>query len=201
RCPRPESVFQTPNPRPHPRANSISLAVSLYCGVLNEKYPLVTAIYPGTFDPITCGHLDILREASRIFGRVVGGVGINPRKVALFGVEERLEMLRAAIEEDGLENVEAASFSGLTVDFARENGALYIVRGLRAVTDFENEMSLVLANEQLDPSIKTVFLMPSHGHLYLSSSIVRQAAEIGRRVIPGSVPTVVEANLRLKFGF
>jgi pantetheine-phosphate adenylyltransferase len=168
---------------------------------LQEKFPTVTAIYPGTFDPVTCGHLDIMREASRIFGRVVAGVGINPRKVALFSVEERLEMLQGAIEEHELSNVEAASFSGLTVDFAREWNALFIVRGLRAVTDFENEMSLVLANEQLDPQIKTLFLMPSHAHLYLSSSIVRQASEIGRRVIPGSVPGAVEIKLREKFGF
>ncbi|PQV65498.1 Phosphopantetheine adenylyltransferase [Abditibacterium utsteinense] len=163
--------------------------------------PGATAIYPGTFDPVTQGHLDILREAARIFGRVVAGVGINPRKVALFSVEERLEMLRAAVAENELENVEVASFAGLTVDFAKSHNAPFIVRGLRAVTDFENEMSLVLANEQLDPSIKTLFLMPSHSHLYLSSSIVRQAAEIGRRVIPGSVPGAVEAKLREKFGF
>lgn len=176
-------------------------AANLYCGVLQEKHLAVTAIYPGTFDPVTCGHLDVLREASRIFGRVIAGVGINPRKVALFTVEERLEMLRGAIVEHGLNNVEAASFAGLTVDFAREWNAPFIVRGLRAVTDFENEMSLVLANEQLDPQIKTLFLMPSHTHLYLSSSIVRQAAEIGRRVIPGSVPSAVETKLREKFGF
>jgi pantetheine-phosphate adenylyltransferase len=167
----------------------------------SPSYSGVTAIYPGTFDPITCGHLDVLRDAARIFGRVVVGVGINPRKIALFSVEERLEMLRGAIAESGWNNVETASFSGLTVDFARQWDAPFIVRGLRAVTDFENEMSLVLANEQLDAGIKTMFLMPSHMHLYLSSSIVRQAAEIGRRVIPGSVPTVVEAKLREKFGF
>ncbi len=142
-----------------------------------------------------------MRDAARLFGRVVAGVGINPRKVALFSVEERLEMLRGAIADCGWGNVEAASFSGLTVDFAREWNAPFIVRGLRAVTDFENEMSLVLANEQLDGRIKTLFLMPSHTHLYLSSSIVRQAAEIGRRVIPGSVPGGVEAKLRQKFGF
>jgi pantetheine-phosphate adenylyltransferase len=168
---------------------------------LNSQFSGVTAIYPGTFDPVTCGHLDVLGDAARIFGRVVAGVGINPRKVALFSVEERVEMLRGAIDGNGWGNVEAASFSGLTVDFAREWDAPFIVRGLRAVTDFENEMGLVLANEQLDNQIKTMFLMPSHTHLYLSSSIVRQAAEIGRRVIPGSVPHGVEAKLREKFGF
>ena len=161
----------------------------------------MTAIYPGTFDPVTCGHLDVLGDAARIFGRVVAGVGINPRKIALFSDEERVEMLRGAIREGGWENVEAASFSGLTVDFARSVNATFIARGLRAVTDFEHEMALVLANEQLDESIKTVFLMPSHRHLYLSSSVVRQAAELGPQIIPGSVPKCVEAKLKEKFGF
>lgn len=160
-----------------------------------------TAIYPGTFDPITCGHLDVLREAARMFDHVVAAVGINPGKSALFTTEERVAMLREAVAENGWSNVTATAFDGLTVDCARENGAAFIVRGLRAVTDFENEMGLVLANEQLDPGIKTIFLMPSHRHLYLSSSIVRQASELGRRVIPGSVPACVELRLKEKFGF
>ncbi len=160
-----------------------------------------TAIYPGTFDPITRGHMDVLSEAALLFDRVVVGVGVNPRKVALFTPEERVEMLRGAIAEGGWHNVEAASFTGLTVDFARSVGASFIARGLRAVTDFEHEMALVLANEQLDENIKTVFLMPSHRHLYLSSSVVRQAAELGAQIIPGSVPSCVEAELRAKFGF
>ena len=159
------------------------------------------AIYPGTFDPITCGHLDVLDEAARIFDRVIAAVGVNPRKTALFSTAERLEMMQGAIAERGWNNVGAVSFNGLTVDCAREHRAAFIVRGLRAVTDFENEMGLVLANEQLDPEIKTLFLMPSHHHLYLSSSIVRQAAEIGRRVIAGSVPNCVASKLQEKFGF
>lgn len=160
-----------------------------------------TAIYPGTFDPVTCGHLDIFGEASQLFDRVIGAVGINPRKNAIFSVDDRLQMMREAIGDEGLTNVEVAAFEGLTVDFAREQGAQFIVRGLRAVTDFENELALVLANEQLDSNIKTVFVMPSHKYLYLSSSIVRQAAELGRRVIPGSVPPAVERKLSEKFGF
>lgn len=160
------------------------------------------AIYPGTFDPITRGHLDVLEEAAALFDHVVVGVGFNPRKqVALFAPQERVEMITQSVAEAGWDNVEAAAFSGLTADFARERGASVIVRGLRAVTDFEHEMALVLANEQLDPGIKTLFLMPSHRHLYLSSSIVRQAAELGRRVIPNSVPACVEAKLKEKFDF
>ena len=160
-----------------------------------------TAIYPGTFDPATCGHLDILREAARLFEHVVVAVGVNPGKVPLFSFAQRTAMLRAAIVEARLDNVTVDAFEGLTVDFARSHKARYIVRGLRAVTDFEHEMSLVLGNEQLDPNIKTVFVMPSHNRLYLSSSIVRQAAEFGRRIIPDSVPSAVEAELRRKFEF
>ena len=160
-----------------------------------------TAIYPGTFDPATCGHLDVLREAAQLFDRVVGAVGVNPGKVPMFTLDERLEMLCAAVKAEGLENVEVAAFDGLTVDCARAQGAGFIVRGLRAVTDFEHELALVLGNEQLDSGIKTIFLMPSHKHLYLSSSIVRQAAEFGRRVIPGSVPWCVEQKLKERFRF
>jgi pantetheine-phosphate adenylyltransferase len=159
------------------------------------------AIYPGTFDPVTNGHLDIFEGASALFDRVIGAVGVNPGKVPAFSVEDRVQMLRDAVAQRNWCNIEVTSFQGLTVDCAREHGANHIVRGLRAVTDFENELALVLANEQLDSGIKTVFVMPSHKHLYLSSSIVRQAAEFGRRVIPGSVPGPVVAKLQEKFGF
>ena len=160
-----------------------------------------TAIYPGTFDPVTCGHLDIFKGAAKLFDRVVGAVGVNPGKVPLFTVEERVLMLQQALAEENLTNVEVVAFHGLTIDCARDCSAEYIVRGLRAVTDFENELSLLLANEQLDSAIKTVFIMPSVHYLYLSSSVVRQAAELGRRIIDGSVPASVEAQLRAKFGF
>ncbi len=159
------------------------------------------AIYPGTFDPVTSGHMDILREAAALFARVTVAVGRNPGKVPLFSPEERVEMLQRAVQNEGWNNVEVGSFEGLTVDFAKSCGASYIVRGLRAVTDFEAEFALVLGNEQLDAKIKTIFVMPSQRHIYLSSSIVRQAAELGRRVIPGSVPQAVEEKLRDKFGF
>jgi len=108
-------------------------------------------------------------------------------------------MLQQAVADESLQNVEVVAFPGLTVDCAREHGAKYIVRGLRAVTDFEHEMSLVLANEQLENEIKTIFVMPSVRHLYLSSSVVRQAAVLGKRVISGSVPANVEAILLRKF--
>jgi pantetheine-phosphate adenylyltransferase len=160
-----------------------------------------TAIYPGTFDPLTRGHLDILRSAAQLFDRTFAAVGVNPGKVPLFSTEERVLLLQQAIEEEQLESVEVVAFDGLTVDCARECGAHHIVRGLRAVTDFENEFALLLANEQLDNGIQTVFIMPSLKHLYLSSSVVRQAAEFGRRIIPGSVPECVEEKLKEKFNF
>ena len=158
-----------------------------------------TAIYPGTFDPVTNGHMDILREAAKLFDRVIGAVGMNPGKVPLFTLEERVQMLHQAVADEGIANVEVVAFEGLTVDCAREHGAQCIVRGLRAVTDFEHELSLVLANEQLEPDIKTVFVMPSVNHLYLSSSVVRQAAGLGKRVIAGSVPPNVEKILLARF--
>jgi len=158
-----------------------------------------TAIYPGTFDPVTNGHMDILREAAKLFDRVVGAVGMNPGKVPLFTLEQRVQMLHQAVLDEKLGNVEVVAFEGLTVDCAKEHQAQCIVRGLRAVTDFEHELSLVLANEQLEPEIKTVFVMPTVHHLYLSSSVVRQAAELGKRVICGSVPPNVEKILLERF--
>ncbi len=159
------------------------------------------AIYPGTFDPVTSGHIDILGEAARLFDLVTVAVGRNLGKVPLFSPEERVQMLRDAVQSEGWPNVEVGAFDGLTVDFANACNASYIVRGLRAVTDFEAEFALVLGNERLAPRIKTVFVMPSQNHIYLSSSIVRQAAELGRRIIPDSVPSAVEAKLKEKFGF
>ena len=159
------------------------------------------AIYPGTFDPLTHGHLDILRGASQLFDRTYAAVGVNPGKVPLFSPDERVHLLEQAVAEEQMQNVEVVAFSGLTVDCARQCGAHYIVRGLRAVTDFENEFALLLANEQLDKEIQTVFIMPTLKHLYLSSSVVRQAAEFGRRIIPGSVPKCVESKLKEKFEF
>ena len=159
------------------------------------------AIYPGTFDPVTTGHMDIVRGAARVFDTVIVGVGVNPGKVPLFSPDDRVAMLREAIAEAELDNVEADAFSGLTVDFSRERGADFIVRGLRAVTDFESEFALVLANERLDPGVETVFLLPSQDHIHLSSSIVRQAAELGGRIIPGSVPESLVGRLGAKFNF
>jgi pantetheine-phosphate adenylyltransferase len=160
-----------------------------------------TAIYPGTFDPVTYGHLDILRSAAKLFDHTYAAVGVNPGKVPLLSPDERVLLLQEAVEAEGIKNVQVVAFDGLTVDCARQCHAQYIVRGLRAVTDFEHEFALLLANEQLDNEIETVFIMPKLKQLYISSSVVKQAAEYGRRIIPGSVPDCVEEKLREKFGF
>lgn len=159
---------------------------------------ITVAVYPGTFDPVTNGHLDILRRAQRIFDRVICGVGINLTKTPLFTLKERLEMLYHSINFDG---VEVDSFDGLTVEFARKHGAKAIVRGLRPLTDIAFEFSVDLVNAQIAPEIETVFLAARQEFMYLSSNAVREAALIGKRIIPGSVTPFVEQKLREKVGF
>jgi pantetheine-phosphate adenylyltransferase len=159
---------------------------------------ITVAVYPGTFDPVTNGHLDILRRARRLFDRVICGVGINPVKTPLFTLEERLEMLRESIT---LEQVEVDAFAGLTVEFARKHRAKAIVRGLRPLTDIEFEFSVDLVNAQIAPEIETIFLATRQEFMYLSSGAVREAALIGKHIIPGSVTPFVERKLREKLGF
>ena len=157
------------------------------------------AVYPGTFDPVTYGHLDLISRALRLFDRVIVAVGENPAKKPLFSLEERLEMLREAIKEipEG-ERVEVTSFSGLLVDFVREKGARVIVRGLRAVSDFEYEFQLALMNRRLARDIDTIFLMPGFRWIFISSTIIKEAARFGGSV-EGLVPRVVVQKLRAKF--
>lgn len=159
------------------------------------------AVYPGTFDPPTYGHLDILTRARRLFDRVIVGIGRNPEKRPSFSVEERQQMLEAVIAEVGLTGVEVQSFDGLTADFAHYLGAAAIVRALRSVTDFELEFALDIANAKLAPELETVLLIARPEYTHLSSTFVRQAAEQGRRLIPGSVPPAVEQYLRRRYGF
>ncbi len=159
------------------------------------------AIYPGTFDPPTYGHLDILTRARRLFDKVVVAIGVNPSKRPSFSVEARVEMLRAAVEELHITNVEVTAFEGLTADFAVTQGAIAIVRALRSVTDFEAEFALDIANAKLAPDLETVLLIARPEYTHLSSTFVRQAAEQGRRIIPGSVPPSVEQHVRRHYGF
>jgi len=136
-----------------------------------------TAVYPGSFDPPTNGHVDIMRRAAGIFDHLIVGVGVNSSKATLFNPEERVEMLKMAAKD--LNNIDVATFGGLLVEFARARGATAIVRGLRAVSDFENEFQMALANRELAPEVETVFLTTSPEHMFVSSSIVREIAALG----------------------
>ena len=139
-----------------------------------------TAIYPGSFDPVTNGHLDIIKRSSRMFDKVIVAVLVNSAKTPLFTVEERVAMLRESCKN--IPNVESDSFNGLTVTFAKQKGATVMVRGLRAGTDFENEIQLAHTNFAMMPEIETVFLATAIKWSYLSSTIVREAAHYGQDV-------------------
>jgi pantetheine-phosphate adenylyltransferase len=160
------------------------------------------AVYPGSFDPITNGHLDIIERAAKVFDRVVLGVLANPRKLPLLPVETRIAVIRAALGDASIpaDRVEVASFDGLTVDFCRQRGGTAIVRGLRAISDFETEMQLAHNNRVLAPDIDTVFFMTSVANGYVSSSLVKEIASFGGDV-SGMVPdaarvALVEARAR-----
>lgn len=135
---------------------------------------MATVVYPGSFDPVTFGHCDIIERTSRMMDRVIIGVLINSSKAPLFSLEERVDMLLSVVSH--LPNVEVKSFDGLLVDFARENGAQAIVRGLRAVTDFDYELQLSQTNRVIAPDIDTIFLTTNLKYSYLSSSIVKEIA-------------------------
>ena len=138
---------------------------------------MITAVYPGSFDPATYGHLDVIRRASQCFDQVIVGVLHNSAKTPLFSVEERVNILNTVTA--ALNNVRIVSFSGLSVDFARDYGASVIVRGLRAVTDFEYELQMAQTNRILAPDIDTVFLTTSLEYAYLSSTIMKEVAAFG----------------------
>jgi pantetheine-phosphate adenylyltransferase len=142
---------------------------------------MTTALYPGSFDPVTFGHLDVIRRATAVFEKLVVGVLVNPRKSPMLGLDERIATLGEALKDDGLDDdkVEVAGFDGLTVDFCARIGAKFIVRGLRAVSDFESELSMAHTNRKLAPEIDTIFFMTALEHAYLSSSLVKEIAAFG----------------------
>ena len=155
------------------------------------------AIYPGTFDPITRGHTDIVSRSLSVFDRLVVAIAPNPRKGALLSMEERVELAKIATK--GFANVEVESFNGLLVEYVRQRGAHAIIRGLRAVSDFEHEFQMALLNRKLDEQLETVFLMPSEEYSYLTSSIVKELALFGGPLEAFLIPEVAKL-LREKYG-
>lgn len=155
------------------------------------------AIYPGTFDPVTVGHLDVIRRAAKLCDRLVVAVAASSRKNTWFSLEERVALLRAAVK--GIQNVEVTQFDGLLVNFARKQKANVLVRGLRAFSDFEYEFQMALSNRKLAPDIETMFLMTSEAHSYVSSTTVKEIWTLGGD-ISGFVPKNVEQALKNKNG-
>ena len=160
------------------------------------------AVYAGSFDPVSLGHLDIITRGARIFDRLIVGIGINPEKSPLFTPQERVEMLRQLLQP--FPNVEVACFEGLTVNFVRRCGAAVMLRGLRTLTDIEEEFTMTLANRAMAHDIETVFLMASEKYSHISSSLIKQVAQLGgvdsaTEPLESFVPHEVIARLRAKF--
>ncbi|MFH1338770.1 MAG: pantetheine-phosphate adenylyltransferase [Candidatus Omnitrophota bacterium] len=153
------------------------------------------AIYPGTFDPITFGHIDLLKRACSIFSEVIVAIAHNPQKEPLFSVKERKGFLKKAIA--GLSNVRVEDFDGLVVDYARKKGIRILIRGLRMISDFEYEFQMALTNRKLAPDIETIFLMPHEGYSYLSSRLLKEAVSLGAD-LSKFVPAYVQKSLRKK---
>lgn len=159
------------------------------------------AIFPGSFDPLTNGHLDIIKRSAPLFEEIIVAVLNNPDKNPLFSVDERCEMIRECLPSIKIDDCDlyVESFSGLTADFAREKSAIAIVRGIRAVADYEYELRMALMNRRLEPQIETVFLMAGEEFSYVSSTLMKQVFELGGRV-EGLIPTLVEARMKTKIG-
>jgi len=161
----------------------------------SEARKQVIAIYPGSFDPVTNGHLDLIERGAQIFDQLIVAIARNLEKDPLFAVKERVEMLEAVTFE--LKNVEVAVFDGLLMNFAREQDASVILRGIRAVSDYEYELQMAMMNRKIEPQIETVFMLPGEAYSYLSSRLVKELARLGGPV-KGLVPPLVEERLRAK---
>ena len=154
------------------------------------------AIYPGSFDPVTNGHLDVVERGLKLFDEIIVTILMNPKKQFLFSLEERMQMLAASMKD--FTNVEVDTFDGLLVDYAEQRGASAVLRGLRALSDFEYEFQMALMNRRLNREIQTVFLMTGMRWIYTSSSIIKEAAQFGGDV-EGMVPPIVLMRLKEKF--
>jgi pantetheine-phosphate adenylyltransferase len=157
-----------------------------------------TAVYPGTFDPITNGHMSIVKRAIKIFDRVVVAILNNPQKAPLFSINERIHMIEKTLSE--IPNVEVDTFDGLLVDYVIKKNSNVILRGLRALSDFEYEFQMALMNRKLNREVQSIFLMTDYKWFYTSSTIIKEAASLGGDV-SGLVPEIANQKLRNKFGF
>ena len=155
-----------------------------------------TAIYPGTFDPVTNGHLDIIERAANLFDKVIVGVADENYKNPLFNLEERVELLRKVTKD--IPNVEIKGFHGLLMEFCQQEKAGTVIRGLRAMSDFEREFQMALMNKEVVPEIETIFLMTASNYQFVSSSMIKNFASLGS-IVTGLVPSVVEEALREKY--
>ncbi|MDD5496140.1 MAG: pantetheine-phosphate adenylyltransferase [Candidatus Omnitrophica bacterium] len=154
-------------------------------------------VYPGTFDPITYGHIDIIKRASRIFDKVIVAVAHSESKGTLFSVEERLAMIRDSIK--GTKNVVVEDFEGLVVDYVKKSGAKVMIRGLRMISDFEYELQMALTNRKLAGDIETIFMMPHESYSYISSKLIKEAVALGANVknfVPGKVQILLKKKLK-----
>jgi pantetheine-phosphate adenylyltransferase len=161
-----------------------------------EESKAVVAIYPGSFDPVTNGHLDLIARGAKIFDRLVVGITRNLDKDPLFAIQERMEMLEAVTFD--WKNVEVDVFDGLLMDYARARSASVVLRGIRAVSDYEYELQMAMMNRKIEPQIETVFMLPGEAYSYLSSRLVKELARFGG-LPKGLVPEIVEQRLRAKF--
>lgn len=153
-----------------------------------------TVIYPGTFDPITNGHIDLVHRASKLFDHVIVAVAVNPSKQPVFSLEERVALVEETLVD--IPNIEACGFEGLLIDFAKQKQATVILRGLRAVSDFEHEFQLAGMNRKMEPNVETLFLTPAEQFSYISSSLVREIARLGGDVSEFVAPCVMTALTR-----
>jgi pantetheine-phosphate adenylyltransferase len=161
-----------------------------------ENRKPVVAIYPGSFDPVTNGHLDLIQRAAVIFDKLIVAVARNLDKDPLFGLKERVEMLETVTFE--WKNVEVDIFEGLLMDYARAKGARVVLRGIRAVSDYEYELQMAMMNRKIEPQIETVFMLPAGEYSFLSSRLVRELARLGAPVVKDLVPKIVEERLKAK---
>jgi pantetheine-phosphate adenylyltransferase len=154
------------------------------------------AVYPGTFDPVTYGHIDLIKRATKIFDKVIVAVAHNPSKGTLFSVEERVSMLKEAVQ--GMRTVVVDQFDGLVVDYVKHSGTNVMIRGLRMLSDFEYEFQMALTNRKLKGEIETIFMMPSESYSYISSKLIKEASGLGADV-RSFVPAKVQKKLREKY--